>query len=233
MAQTTIRTVFAFPSPGCWTKVQYLALLGSTTVDDGYKEFNMSQINRRGALALSLAACGWVWMQPAWADEYDETIALFKKSDETGRFFKDAYGYAVFPKILKGAVGVGGARGTGRVYEKGKNIGDVTMTQLSIGFQLGGEGFSQVIFFENKAALDKFTSGSFEFGAEASAVALTASAGAKAGSTGAGAGASVTKEKAKTVASYINGMAVFTIVRGGLMYEVSLAGQKFSFKKKS
>ena len=84
----------------------------------------MSQINRRTALAISLAACGWVWMQPAWADEYDDTIAMFKKADETGKFWGDAYGYAVFPKILKGAVGIGGARGTGRVYEKGKHVGD-------------------------------------------------------------------------------------------------------------
>ena len=113
----------------------------------------MSQINRRTALAISLAACGWVWMQPAWADEYDDTIAMFKKAEETGKFFADAYGYAVFPKILKGAVGIGGARGTGRVYEKGKYVGDSTMTQLSIGFQLGGEGFAEMIFFENKAAL--------------------------------------------------------------------------------
>jgi lipid-binding SYLF domain-containing protein len=193
----------------------------------------MSQINRRTALATSLAACGWVWMQPAWADEYDETLALFKKAEETGKFFADAHGYAVFPKILKGAVGIGGARGNGRVYEKGKHIGDSTMTQLSIGFQLGGEGFAQMIFFENKAALDTFTAGNFEFGAEASATALTAGASAKAGSTGTGAGASVTKDKATAVAAYRKGVAVFTIVRGGLMYEVSLAGQKYSFKKKA
>ena len=193
----------------------------------------MSQINRRTALAVSLMACGWVWMQPAWADEYDDTIAMFKKADETGKFWGDAYGYAVFPKILKGAVGIGGARGTGRVYEKGMYVGDSTMTQLSIGFALGGEGFAEMIFFENKAAFDLFTSGSFEFGAEASAVALTAGASAKAGSTGAGAGASVTKDKASAVAAYRKGVAVFTIIRGGLMYEVSLAGQKYSFKKKA
>ena len=191
----------------------------------------MSQINRRTALAISLAACGWVWMQPAWADEYDETIALFKKAEESGKFFADAYGYAVFPKILKGAVGIGGARGSGRVYEKGKYIGDSTMTQLSIGFQLGGEGFAEMIFFENKAALDTFTAGNFEFGAEASATAITAGASAKAGSQGAGAGASVTKDKASAVAAYRKGVAVFTIIRGGLMYEVSLAGQKYSYKK--
>ena len=193
----------------------------------------MSHINRRTALAMSLAASGLVWMKPAWADEFDDTIAMFRKAEETGKFFKTAHGYAVFPRILKAGIGIGGARGDGRVYEKGKVIGDSTMTQLSIGFQLGGEGFAQMIFFENKAALDKFTSGNFEFSAEASAVALTVGASAKAGTTGAGAGASVTKEKAAAVAAYNNGMAIFTIVRGGLMYEVSLAGQKYSFKKKA
>jgi lipid-binding SYLF domain-containing protein len=193
----------------------------------------MNQISRRTALTIAMAAFGWAsWIQPVWADEYDETLALFKKNEETKKFFDGAYGYAVFPKILKGAIGIGGARGDGRVYEKGKVIGDSTMTQLSIGFQMGGEGFAEMIFFENKAALDKFTSGNFEFSAGASAVALTAGAGGKAGTQGAGAGASVTKEKAAGVAAYNNGMAVFTIVRGGLMYEVSLAGQKYSFKKR-
>ena len=192
----------------------------------------MNQINRRAALASSMAALGWAWIPAAWADEYDETIALFKKAGATGKFFANAHGYAVFPRILKGAIGVGGAHGDGRVYEKGKVIGDATMNQLTIGFQLGGEGFAQMIFFETKAALDKFTSGNFEFGAEASAVALTAGAGAQAGTTGAGAGASLTKEKAAAAAAYVNGMAVFTIVRGGLMYEVSLGGQKYSFKKR-
>src|SRR5688572_30445518 len=124
----------------------------------------MSQINRRTALAISLAACCCGYMQPSCADEYDETIAVFKKPEYTTKVFWDAYGYAVFPKIIKGAVGIGGARGTGRVYEKGKYIGDSTMTQLSIGFQMGGEGFSEMIFFENKAALDTFTAGNFEFG---------------------------------------------------------------------
>ncbi|MBA2960950.1 MULTISPECIES: YSC84-related protein [Ramlibacter] len=193
----------------------------------------MDRINRRSALAVSLAACTGAWVRPAWADEYDETIALFKKPEDTAKFFSNAHAYAVFPKILKGAIGIGGAHGEGRVYEKGKVIGDSTMNQLSIGFQLGGEGFAEMIFFENKAALDKFTAGNFEFGAEASAVALTAGAGAKATTTGSGAGASVTKEKAAATAKYNNGMAIFTIVRGGLMYEVSLAGQKYSFKKRA
>jgi lipid-binding SYLF domain-containing protein len=108
------------------------------------------------------------------ADEYQDTINVFRKAEESGKFFGKAYGYAVFPTIGKGGIGVGGAYGTGHVYEKGKYIGDVSMTQLSLGFQLGGQGFSQIIFFENAAALNTFTSSGFEFGAEASAVAITA-----------------------------------------------------------
>jgi len=192
----------------------------------------MNRINRRTALAIAMAACGWAsWLQPAWADKYDDAIAMFKKADETGKFFKSAYGYAVFPTIGKAGIGIGGAHGEGRVFEKGKHIGNSTMNQLSIGFQLGAEGFSQMIFFENKAALDKFTSGNFEFSAGAQAVAITLAAGAQAGTTGAGAGASVTKNKAAAAAAYNDGMAVFTIIKGGLMYEVSLAGQKYSFTK--
>jgi lipid-binding SYLF domain-containing protein len=191
----------------------------------------MNGIVRRVALTVFLAVTGGLWMQPVWADEYSNTIALFKKADETGKFFANAYGYAVFPTIGKAGIGIGGAHGTGRVYAKGKPIGESTMNQLSIGFQLGAEGYSQVVFFENKAALDKFTSGSFEFAAGAQAVAITAGASAGAGTTGATAGASLTKEKASATASYNDGMAVFTIIKGGLMYEVSLAGQKYSFKK--
>ena len=104
-------------------------------------------------------------------------------------------------------------------------MGDTSMTQLSVGFQLGAKGFSQIIFFQNADALRKFTKGEFELGAEASAVAITLAAGAKAGTTGATAGASVDKKKAQNVGAYNNGMAVFTVVKGGLMYEAAIAGQ--------
>jgi lipid-binding SYLF domain-containing protein len=118
------------------------------------------------------------------------------------------------------------------VYDRGRYIGDTSMTQLSLGFQLGGQGFSQIIFFEDAAALKKFTAGEFEFGAEVSAVALTLAAGAKAGSAGAQAGASVDKDKAKVVGAYNNGMAIFTVAKGGLMYEATIAGQKFKFSRR-
>lgn len=169
---------------------------------------------------------------PAWADDFQKTIARFRKAEETGKFFANAHGYAVFPTIGKGGIGVGGAYGRGRVYQQGRHIGETSMTQLSIGFQLGGQGFSQIVFFENAESLRKFTSANFEFGAEASAVVITVAAGAKAGTAGATAGASVEQGKARMVGVYNNGMAVFTIPKGGLMYEATIAGQKFTYKKR-
>jgi lipid-binding SYLF domain-containing protein len=190
----------------------------------------MIMIQRR--LALALVALSAVAATPARADDYTSTIAAFRKAEASGRFFKNAHGYAVFPTIGKGGVGIGGAYGKGKVYEKGKVIGSVSMSQLSIGFQLGGQGFSQIIFFEDTKALKAFTAGEFEFGAEASAVAITAGASAKAGSTGATAGANVgTAPAAKVMGAYVNGMAVFTLVKGGLMYEATISGQKFKFSK--
>ena len=164
----------------------------------------------------------------AWADSCTDTANLFRKAGQSGDFFKSAYGYAVFPTIGKGGVGIGGAYGKGCVYAKGKHVGDTSMAQLSIGFQLGGQGFSEIIFFQDERAYKEFTSGNFEFGADAQAVAITLAAQAKASSTGASAGASATKHEATTVGAYHKGLATFTIIKGGLMYEASLAGQKFS-----
>jgi len=167
---------------------------------------------------------------PAWADEYSDTISVFKNAGESGSFFSTAYGYAVFPTIGKGGMVVGGAHGSGRVYEKGKVIGDSSMTQVSVGLQLGGQAYSEIIFFQDERALKEFTSGNFEFGADASVVAITAAASAKASSTGSSAGASASKKEATTVGKYSRGMATFTVAKGGLMYEAAIAGQKFSYK---
>lgn len=180
-------------------------------------------------LAASLFLLG---AAPVRADEYQDTVAVFKKAEESGKFFANAHGYAVFPTIGKGGIGIGGAYGKGRVYDRGRYVGDTSMTQLSVGFQLGGQGFSQIIFFENAAALKAFTQGEYEFGAEASAVAITLAASAKAGSGGAAVGASLDKNKAKVAGAYNNGMAIFSVVKGGLMYEAAIAGQKFKFSKR-
>jgi len=167
----------------------------------------------------------------SWAaDSCVDTANLFRKAGQSATFFKHSYGYAVFPTIGKGGVGIGGAYGKGCVFAKGKHVGDTSMAQLSIGFQLGGEGFSEIIFFQDERAFKEFTGGNFEFGADAQAVAITLAAQAKASSTGASAGASATKHEATTAGEYHKGMATFTIIKGGLMYEASVAGQKFSYK---
>jgi lipid-binding SYLF domain-containing protein len=168
---------------------------------------------------------------PAMADDYSDALKTFQNAGQSGEFFKKSYGYALFPTIGKGGVGVGAAHGNGRVYAKGKHIGDTSMTQVSVGLQLGGQAFSQIIFFEDERALKEFTSGNFEFGAEASAVAITAAAGGTAGTTGASAGASGGKNDATTAgAKFYKGMATFTIAKGGLMYQATVGGQKFGYK---
>jgi lipid-binding SYLF domain-containing protein len=168
---------------------------------------------------------------PVYADEeYSKAIKVFRDSPIVQPYFKNAYGYAIFPTIGKGGVGVGGAHGSGQVYVGDKVSGKTSMTQLSIGWQLGGQAYSQMIFFEDKRAYDEFTSGNFEFGAQASAVAITAGAQAQAGSTGAAASASPGGSAGAQKTSYHKGMAVFTRAKGGLMYEAAIAGQKFSFE---
>ncbi len=172
-------------------------------------------------------------IQTAVADDIADTLKVFRDAGESGSFFNKSYGYAVFPTIGKAGFIVGGAYGKGKVYEQGKYIGDTAMTQGSIGFQLGAQGYSQIVFFQNKAALDAFTSGNFEFSANAEAVAITAGASASASTTGNTASASGGKNNANTASGgFRKGMAVFTVAKGGLMYEASLAGQKFSFTRK-
>jgi len=168
----------------------------------------------------------------AYADSYSDTVDLFRNAGDSAGFFKTSYGYAVFPTIGKGGLVVGAAHGSGHVYAQGKYIGDTSMTQLSVGLQLGGQAYSQIIFFQDKRSLDEFTNGNFEFGADVSAVAITAAAGASAGTSGANAGASGGKKDATTAGSYYKGMAVFTIVKGGAMYQATVAGQKFKYTPK-
>ena len=175
-------------------------------------------------MALVLAA------GEACADSYSDTIALFKNAGDSAEFFPKSYGYAVLPTVGEAGFIVGGAHGKGRVYVHDKLVGDTTMSQLSAGFQAGGKAYSQIIFFEDKRALDEFESGSFEFAADVSAVAVTAGASASAGTAGATAEASGGKKDANTKSlGYQKGVAVFTIAKGGLMYSVTVAGQKFTY----
>ena len=167
----------------------------------------------------------------AHADSYSDTIELFKNAGASAAFFGKSYGYAVFATVGEAGFIVGGAYGKGRVYVGGKFVADTSMTQVSAGFQLGGKGYSQIIFFEDKRAFDEFSTGSFEFSAGVSAVAITAGASASVGTTGATSAASGGKKDATTAtAGYEKGMAVFTIAKGGLMYTATVAGQKFSYK---
>lgn len=173
--------------------------------------------------------------QFAMADKYEDTKKVFEDAGESAEFFQNSYAYALFPSIGKGGIGIGGAHGDGKVYVGGVHVGNTSMSQLSIGLQLGGQVYSQVIFFQDKRAFDEFTAGNFEFSAQAAAVAITAAASAQS-STGGGssAGASGGKNDAATVsAGYNKGMAVFTVAKGGLMYEAALAGQKYSYEAKS
>lgn len=179
---------------------------------------------RAVALAVAMAFAAL----PALADDA-ETVALFKGAGRSAGYFDTAYGYAVFPNIGKGGFIVGGARGEGHVYQGGERVGETVMNQLSIGFQLGGTDYAEVIFFKDKSAFDEFTSDNFEFDANAQVTAITASAGASAGTNGAQGSASGGEHDAATGGGYYKGMAVFTVTRGGLMYEASIAGQKFSY----
>jgi lipid-binding SYLF domain-containing protein len=144
--------------------------------------------------------------------KYDvkSALAAMKGDDPSLEGFLDsAYGYAIFPSIGKGGLIVGGAYGKGEVYERGRLIGFADVTQATVGLQAGGQSFSQVIAFENKAALDRFLSDRYQLSATASAVALKSGAGA--------------------AAKYTDGIAIFVYVKGGLMAEAAVGGQQFSF----
>lgn len=169
--------------------------------------------------------------QSVMADKNIDTLKMFHEAGESSEFFQKSYGYVLFPNIGKAGVGIGGAMGKGSVYKNGVIVGEASMSQLSIGFQLGMQGYSQIIFFQDKRAFDEFTSGKFEFGATAQAVAITAGVGASTNTTGNTATASGGKNNATTASGGFNkGMAIFTIAKGGLMYEASIGGQKFKYK---
>ena len=177
-------------------------------------------------LALALS-------NPAAADKFTDTIEIYKKDGAVQPFFKESYGYAVFPTIGKGGIGIGGAYGKGQVYRGGKVTGTASLVKVTVGFQLGGQAFSEMIFFEDKRAYEEFISGEFEFDAAASAVAITAGVQAKAGTEGSTAGASAGPATGKQAeAGYYKGMAVFVHTIGGLMYEAAIGGQKFKFEAK-
>jgi lipid-binding SYLF domain-containing protein len=151
---------------------------------------------------------------PASTADPSEVAAVIQKFKEKdpgmAKVFADAYGYTVFPTVGKGGVGLGAARGKGYVYQRGRLIGRSTLTQVTIGLQLGGQVYSEVVFFKDAAALSNFKQGKLKLDAQASAIALTARASADLG--------------------YRKGVAIVTMAKGGLMYEASVGGQKFSYR---
>ncbi len=187
----------------------------------------MNHRNRFLSMGAGLGLC--LSIGAAHADNYSDTVSVFKNAGESASFFENSYAYAVFPTIGEGGLVVGGAHGDGHVYVHGRLRGDTSMSQVSVGFLAGGKAFSQVIFFENKQALNNFESGHFQFGADASVVAITAGANASGGTTGAAAGASAGEHDAATAGAYQKGMVVFTVAKGGAMFDVSVDGQKFSY----
>lgn len=161
-------------------------------------------------LVINSAQAQIVGWDPEASEKTNRAINEFQaKNQDMHRYFDQAYGYVVFPTIGKGAIGFGAAHGKGMVFEQGELIGDAKMTQISWGLQWGGQAYSEVIFFETREALESFKENDLEIAAQASAVAITAGASAD--------------------AAYEKGVVVFTITKGGLMYEASIGGQKFKY----
>ena len=146
------------------------------------------------------------------ADAQQAKADMLAKDPDMSRFFDSAVGYVIIPTVGKGGIGIGGARGKGLLYEGGEITADVTLTQLTVGFQWGGQAYSEFIFFKDDLALSDFKRGNYELGAQASAVAVTAGASAD--------------------ADYSEGVAIFTQAKGGLMYEASVGGQKFKVESR-
>jgi lipid-binding SYLF domain-containing protein len=167
----------------------------------------------------------------AQAEDYSSTINIFRDSPVVTKFFNNSYGYAVFPTIGKAGFVIGGSYGTGQVYRGGRAVGKSTVIEGSIGFQAGGKAFSEIIFFQDERAYNRFTSGNFEFDATAQAIVITAGAQAQVGTAGIGAGATAgPKTGVQAETNYVNGLATFVHSQGGLMYEFSVGGQKFTFE---
>ena len=145
------------------------------------------------------------------ADAKAAKAEFIKADGKMSGLFSKAYGYVIFPNVGKGAIGIGGASGNGVAYEKGAQVGMAKLTQVSIGFQWGGQAYREVIFFETKADMDRFKENRVELSAQVSAVAAASGASAN--------------------AKYVEGVMVFTMQKGGLMYEAAVGGQKFKFDK--
>ena len=189
-----------------------------------YLIFQFHSRNIMKKLFIALIALSLVFVSTfaqAWTPNNSDKLELSaaqamikakEKDPSLAAWFDTAYAYAVFPKVGKGGIGIGGAHGKGIVIHGDKTVANSSLSQLTIGFQLGGQVYSQFIMFKDQTAFDNFSRGNFEMGAQVSAVAITLGASAD--------------------ADYDGGVAVFTIAEGGLMYEATVGGQKFTYEAK-
>lgn len=184
-------------------------------------------MNRKIFLLLMLALPLTGWADDA--DAYSKALKKFRETPAIAAMMAESYGYALFPTVGKGGFGIGAAFGNGRVYVGGKHVGDTSLGQISIGFQIGGTAFSEIVLFKNKDAFDEFSAGSFAFGAEASVVAINAGAQAMATTTGSSSSASDAAPGGAAQGNWKGGMATFVYAKGGLMYEASISGQRFEY----
>ena len=181
------------------------------------KNYQFFSVKKMGLLLTTILMSTLIFSQSGSKDrkviaDSRTAKAQFIKTDGLLKnLFNNAYGYVIFPNIGKGAIGIGGAAGNGAVYERGTLIGMAKMKQLTIGFQWGGQAYREVILFETKSDLDRFKENKFELSAQASVVAVTVGASGN--------------------AKYKEGVMIFTQTKGGLMYEASVGGQKFNFRK--
>ena len=174
------------------------------------KKYTIAALGLVTALAMT-TAFAWEPDEVMMAKADEAKSEMLEKNPEMQHYFDEAFGWAIIPTVGKGAIGVGGAHGKGLLYVAGVPVANVTMNQITVGFQLGGQAYAEFIFFEDDVAVKEFKRSNYELGAQASAVALTAGASAD--------------------ADYSEGVAIFTYAKGGLMYEASVGGQKFKVEK--
>jgi len=174
----------------------------------------MKQLRRISLLTVLLAATLGLELQVQANElqkESEQAVKAFQQADSTmNKLITDAVGYAIFPSVGRGGFIIGGQRGKGLVYQKGKMVGKAKMTEINIGAQVGGETFSELILFETAEALRDFKSSNWEMSAKVNAVAAA--------------------EGAAKDAKYQQGVAVFSLTKGGLMVQATVGGQKFKFK---
>jgi lipid-binding SYLF domain-containing protein len=179
----------------------------------------MTMLTRRivPAMALMLFAAGCQTTPPTEAKKealLDDGQAALQRIEAEDPGIRDVvhrgYGYVIFPDVGKGALIVGGGYGRGAVYEQGNFIGYADISQATVGAQIGGGDFAELIIFENRDALERFKNNQFTFAAGASALAI--------------------KKGVATTARYEDGVMVFTLPKAGAMASAAVGGQKFTFK---